>query len=102
MFYPTEHTSTEKLYCGSLSAIYTDVFQCSISAFSLAVVLEPQVEMLFSLAVLISKPLVDNSTNGLLIKTASGNSTDGFLYLAVSGSFPAFFKFSNKTNTTGI
>jgi hypothetical protein len=38
-------------------------------------------------------------TSGFLNKTVSGNalSTSGVLYLAISGSFHVFFKFSNKT-----
>jgi hypothetical protein len=93
MFYSTEHTSTKKLYCGGLRAIYTGVFQCSISAFSLAVDLEPQVKMLFSLAV---------STGGLLIKTAVEIPLAVFFIWSSVEVFLPFFKFSNKTNTTGI
>jgi hypothetical protein len=39
------------------------------------------------------------SNDGFIKETASANtlSTGGFLYLAAGVSFPAFFKFSNKT-----
>jgi hypothetical protein len=64
------------------------------------VVLEPPVEMQFSLAIFL-KTASQNiiSTDGFIKQTTSGNTlfSSGFLYLAASGSFPAFFKISNKT-----
>jgi hypothetical protein len=66
------------------------------SVFSLAVVLQPPVEIIFSLAVFKQTASVnDILTDGFIKQTVSVNtlSTIGFLYLAASGSFPHFFQF---------